>query len=1085
MAQQSPHPTVLSPNSRFAAEKYSNQSRSPSRSPIRRDFIASHEIDPLVSNLSPISTLEALRATDAIPPAPGSRQQVLSDSIADASTSERALAIRAALAGKKLREWYAEVKVWRWPKSAFEEPSQEERLKTHITFDHRGYLDQVIYGGTGAVRADEVEQQGSLGSLPAYIVGSYERRIETIKDEMEELDVEELKNYVLGAHLSRNTALREEQYTDPSLGAYSHLDDFTVVITATIMQALPYIARLTSLLDVWSIRLVVLRQVPGFLRQLEDARIAVDSAWNAIGIAKGAASEDQSDLTREDFSTMKGVLQDRVAELGQRLDTMLDALEGSVDRLPDYWIDSMEGVQDDYEMWVVDAERQVEKHECRLQYVASMQAKQEGEIQSQSQVLETRPPIAENYGQQNTNGHTSTIQQIGSPNPSLDGPSDMTDPHLAGRNTGEHQSAHTNDVEQPTSNIVAVSANGHLSDLPFRDQHGSSPRSAGGRTVSFDEPLQPQETIGVDGQAEHFSLPGRRSPSHRPPPLELSKQIATADSSVLSDDTSNHDSPSSDYFSNMSSPEILDASRVEYFKTPTEDKPVFFVARDVGSADDAISRQPSQRTERSSGTVKEAQGTSEPTSPIARSRASSFLPEATIFEDMPKPLVESTESGNMGPGLGLKRASVTSIEVLSRSELRNITVRRSGSPLSTSSGLSNGMPSLTRTSTDEDASPPLQMSNQRQTLENGSRDNSLASPLPLPPQTPEKLEFQVEEVSDSTPTRPEQVKQSPPSKRAREVYSPSRSRFSPTQSLEDQLTARISSILTNIPAHIRLASGPEADAPEVALSEEQTAAKQAGATTQALHPPRPRSATPSITLAPAFSKTSKSKSHNNDSDIKLYHLHQPGKDAPIKLYVRLVGENGERVMVRVGGGWADLGEYLKEYASHHGRRSISDGRFEIKGLAPGQGSATLATLAGRSSGRTTPISRPESPVAGPNTSVGMRKVRLSSGSIADSRAPVTPEVQIRSYDAVPGSGESPARSARSSSVSWIDEDTPLGMAGPKSKKEVSPSKKAWVDGMLDQARKASAEKRRAVSDFGDLGKVGATRRIFLKNKSEA
>jgi len=370
-------------------------------------------------------------------------------------------------------------------------------------------------------------------------------------------------------------------------------------------------------------------------------------------------------------------------------------------------------------------------------------------------------------------------------------------------------------------------------------------------------------------------------------------------------------------------------------------------------------------------------------------------------------------------------------------------------------------------------------------LNNGPHDTGLASPLSLPPQTPTKLEFEIAEASDSTPTKSENTEPISPSKAAKEVYSPLRSRLSPTQSLEDQLTARISSILTNIPAHIRLASGPEADAPEVVLSEEQTVAKQRGATTQALHPIRPRSATPSITLAPAFSKTSKSKSHNSDSDIKLYHLHQPGKDAPIKLYVRLVGENGERVMVRVGGGWADLGEYLKEYASHHGRRSVSDGRFEIKGLAPGQGSATLATLAGRSSGRTTPISRPESPVAGPNPSVGMRKVRLSSASMADSRPPVTPEVQICSHNAIPGSGESSARSVRSSSVSWMDEDAPLGMAGPKSKKEVSPSKKAWVDGMLDQARKASAEKRRAVSDFGDLGKVGATRRIFLKNKSEA
>jgi len=667
MAQQSPHPTVLSPNSRFSAEKYGNPSRSPSRSPNRRELIANHEIDPLVSNLSPISTLEALRATNAIPPAPGSRQQVLSDSIADASTSERALAIRAALAGKKLREWYAEVKAWRWPKSAFEEPSQEEKLKTHITFDHRGYLDRVIYGGTGVVGADEVEQPGYWGSLPAYIVGSYERRIETIKDEMEALDVEELKNYVLGAHLSRTSSLHEEQYSDPS--TYNLLDDFTVVITATIMQALPYIARLTGLLDLWSIRLVVLRQVPGFLRHLEDARVAVDSAWNAIGISKDNNTHDQSDLTREAFLTMKIVLQDRVAELGQRLDTMLDALEGSADRLPNQWIDSMEAVQDDYETWVVDAERQVEEKECRLQSTTLSLIKEEGGMGSQFQSLETNQNGVGMESEPNANGHTSMEPQVVSSTISLDGTSEGTESYPVEKFVQNQQSVHARSIEQATFNVLAESEDRQPSDMPFRDQQSASLGSAGGRRTSFDESLLSPESVSDETLAARFNLSGRRPPSHRPPPLELSKQMVTRDSSVLSDDTSDHGSPSSGHFSNMSSPEILDASRVEYFKTPTEDKPVFWVARDVGSAGDTISRQSSQRTERSSATVKESMGTSEPMSPTVRSRASSFLPEATIFEDMASPSVKSTGIENLGPEQGLRKASVTSIEVLSRSEV--------------------------------------------------------------------------------------------------------------------------------------------------------------------------------------------------------------------------------------------------------------------------------------------------------------------------------------------------------------------------------------------------------------------------------
>jgi hypothetical protein len=334
--------------------------------------------------------------------------------------------------------------------------------------------------------------------------------------------------------------------------------------------------------------------------------------------------------------------------------------------------------------------------------------------------------------------------------------------------------------------------------------------------------------------------------------------------------------------------------------------------------------------------------------------------------------------------------------------------------------------------------------------------------------------------AEATPPVPE----TPSPEEPRSIRSPSNRHRSSSQSLEDQLTARITSILTSIPAHIRLASGPETETPEVIAEEEPSENRDRSPIRLPVRVPGPRSATPSITLAPAFSKTSKNKSHGNDSDIKLYHLHQPGKDAPIKLYVRLVGEAGERVMVRVGGGWADLGEYLKDYASHHGRRSVSDGRFEIKGLPTGQSSSSITALAGRSSGRTTPTSRPESPVMRPGSSHNVRKARIPSAPLPNGN-PSTPEVRIRSFDATPGSVDSNI-SARSSSFSWADDETTLGMAGPKSKKgDISPSKKAWVDVMLDQARKASAEKRKvSAGDFGDLGKVGGTRRIFLKAKAE-
>ena len=288
----------------------------------------------------------------------------------------------------------------------------------------------------------------------------------------------------------------------------------------------------------------------------------------------------------------------------------------------------------------------------------------------------------------------------------------------------------------------------------------------------------------------------------------------------------------------------------------------------------------------------------------------------------------------------------------------------------------------------------------------------------------------------------------------------------PGQDIEDQLEAKIHSILTNIPARIRLTSGSVDDALDVRRPRANSSSK------------------PGITLVPAeASSTSKLRS---ESEIKLYHLHQPGKEVPIKLYVRLVGESGERVMVRVGGGWADLGEYLKEYAIHHGRRSISDGRFEIRGLSTTQSAMSVNTLATFKSGQSTP-STPGSPEFFPSSSIQNRRLRLSDASPTDFKVPNTPEVSAyKQQDATPGSADSFASRSPPSRMSWTDDDVPLGLAGPTSKKkQISPGKRAWVEGMLDQAKKASAEKRRSEGgDIGDLGKVGGTRRVFLKAKKD-
>lgn len=332
---------------------------------------------------------------------------------------------------------------------------------------------------------------------------------------------------------------------------------------------------------------------------------------------------------------------------------------------------------------------------------------------------------------------------------------------------------------------------------------------------------------------------------------------------------------------------------------------------------------------------------------------------------------------------------------------------------------------------------------------------------------------------------------------------------SPLKNSEDRLEARISSILTEIPGKIRLKSGPEDDAREILPSGKSSGRKRPFLRSLATKSIKtsPGLSSPALTLTPAHPKQSTSRAQDGDPEIKLYHLHQPGKDAPIKLFVRLVGEGGERVMVRIGGGWADLGEYLKEYAIHHGRRSVSDGRFEIQGMPQSPTTTSSSGVAGFPSSPTSSSSRPSSSsnhISQPHS----KPKRHSFGSAPSdpSHAPVTPANPpraFRSFEPVtPGSVESNVSSSyplRPSSrlSSNTDDDSPsvgLGLAGPRSRRTVvSPTKQAWVDGMIDQARKASAEKKKpsfkgtkaGVEDFGDLGRVGSTRRVFMKVRKDS
>ena len=326
---------------------------------------------------------------------------------------------------------------------------------------------------------------------------------------------------------------------------------------------------------------------------------------------------------------------------------------------------------------------------------------------------------------------------------------------------------------------------------------------------------------------------------------------------------------------------------------------------------------------------------------------------------------------------------------------------------------------------------------------------------------------------------------------------------SPTRTSDDQLQQQISSILQSIPTRIRLTSEPDAHQTDT-LKPKKTRERRSITPSLRSHSSlsnysSSRAPTPSFLLSPAYSQTkTRPRPSGGNPEIKLYHLSRSTGEAPIKLFVRLVGEHGERVMVRVGGGWADLGEYLKEYASHHGRRSnVTDNdKVEIQDLPARIASGSTIRGGGAGGGRDSPAlglgSRPVSALdTRPGSSLAVRKTRKSIGeSTLDSlRSPSTPLPPSRSLgpaasNDTPPSGQAPRSSSR---LSWAEDDSSLGLAGPKSKKvAISERDQEWVESMKEKVRQASAEKdrererRERGASFGEMDRVGGTKRLFRR-----
>ncbi|KAK9416522.1 hypothetical protein SUNI508_09628 [Seiridium unicorne] len=298
----------------------------------------------------------------------------------------------------------------------------------------------------------------------------------------------------------------------------------------------------------------------------------------------------------------------------------------------------------------------------------------------------------------------------------------------------------------------------------------------------------------------------------------------------------------------------------------------------------------------------------------------------------------------------------------------------------------------------------------------------------------------------------------------------------------DDLHQQIRQVLKGLPNKIRLSTKPSAinlNPPDLQLP---TRAKprvsepfrRSGSALSTRSTMSSRASTPSWLLAPARAPRPQSRASH---DTKTYYLSRSSGEAPMKLLIRCVGENGERVMVRVGGGWADLGEYLKEYAIHHSRRSKGEGKVEVRDSSTLQAGKTGSS----------PPSRPGSALDAPTTPLLVRKTRKTPSEEGSSRRPVTPSAQSLGNTDIPSSDKSVA--SHDSRVQSNPNSSILGMSGPHPKKTrtLDDESRQWVEDMRNKVRTASGEQRTALEQaqndgkFGEIGKAGGTKRVFRKH----
>ena len=1049
----------------------SRQYRSASGSPTRP-----RPIDDLLSRLSPSTALQALRHPS------GALRRCM-----DAATaSEQSFAMRAAVASRNVQDWLDELARWPWPtdhpSAGFEPPPPKQRKLS----------ESDVAAAAGGQTPEGAGEGLWEGSMPAAHVARYQERVDAIRGDMDDLDIEEIKTHVLHHHilpLSRpGTPMSDSNVSAASSLSFNKMDDLTAIVTVVVLQTLPNLSRLIRLMNTWSVRLVVLERAPALLSCLTDAEVAIQAGWDGVRVGEqtvpssspgsGVPQKKVSSLTRGDFHVMKLIVEKKISKAAHIMDFMLDSLDGREETVPEHWIDRMDHVEEEYGQWVAACERSIREAEWRMMM-------HDKPVLTPPTPQPHPPTVRESSPERGTQDEGPQPSQPVAREPSPDQERQIGGPQ--------------------TAQAVNETGTARLDESGGQTEQHRSEEEA--------PPTLSEAEEAVDSRPRRTETPA----------VIITVQSGEDDSATLGQGGSNVGvSPLG------SSQEEKLPSEVNPLGETRPDKPgdipilggLKETSRDRYSIPTAVPGQvdlaPSSKNDQRDGGKLTF-----PTLGAPISLGAGFMPESLIEtttdeeeEAAPRELAPRGSLASL-----LSQPSIASLPDTERGEsvastTATITLDDEQEPLvfDSPSALPRYAESLEfprlrdvdvepLASDDVGSSPPSSPANHRHSVRSlvSFKDMPTVAEDPdddaAPPKTPPKTPLESSFVEESEAPR--------------EVRSLSRMSVG---SEDDQLQQQIIEILESIPAKIHLSSQPSPishlNPPEFQMPQRQKA-RPADAPARSHSSMSSRAGTPSFLLAPAYARNQRPRhAQRANQEIKLYHLSRSTGEAPIKLFIRLVGENGERVMVRVGGGWADLGEYLKEYASHHGRRSkngASDAaRIEVRDLPP-LSNAAAAAAAAANKVVSSPPSRPASALDSPMTPLNVRKTRKGAavagledaggpgptsapGSAAGKANPKTPlanSVAAKPDNNTPSSGAS-TRSRSSSRLSWSEEESSLGMSGPRTKNvEMSEESRAWVESVKEKVRLASGERKpsdggKLDGKFGEIGKVGGTKRLFRK-----